>query len=63
MQFGYDSVGNVQTISNNIVDSAIQPDSATVGVGPLSIVNFYDNLNRLYQSMGQYRGHASSGEA
>ena len=32
--YGYDPVGNVLTINNNIANSAIQPNSAVVGIGP-----------------------------
>ena len=61
--YGYDPVGNVLTVNNNIANSAIQPNSATVGVGPLSITNTYDVDNRLSSSSGMYRGHSTSGQA
>ena len=61
--YGYDPVGNVLTVNNNVANSAIQPNNAQVGVGPSQITNTYDSLNRLTSSTGMYRGHSTSGQA
>jgi RHS repeat-associated protein len=61
--YGYDPVGNVLTVNNNVANSAIQPNSAVVGIGPSQITNTYDADNRLSSSSGLYRGHSTSGQA
>jgi RHS repeat-associated protein len=63
VSYGYDLVGNVLTVNNNVANSAIQPNSAMVGIGPSQISNTYDSLNQLLSSGGMYRGHATSGQS
>jgi RHS repeat-associated protein len=60
-KYGYDPVGNILTITNSPPQSALQAVGTKVGVGPISITNTYDEIDRLRTSTGIYRGHTTFG--
>ncbi len=61
--YSYDGVGNVGVFDNLAGSTAIQPNGATVGVGPLHITYAYDELNRLVNSLALYHGHVNTGQS
>jgi RHS repeat-associated protein len=59
LTYQHDAVGNITKVINSPPHSALR--TSAVGVGPLELDYWYDDLDRLQGSNGKYRGHTTYG--
>ena len=59
LRYGYDKVGNIKTMVNNV---SVRPSlNAPVFVGPLDVTYTYDNVYQLRNMSAKYRPHVAYG--